>query len=197
MQELKDRIALVLQEIFAGNIDDMAKCMGVNRTTIFRYKNGSIKPSRKSLIMLQEQKLVRADWMLNGGPDEIQFEENVPVPKSGLPIFMEPVETISTAAAKTFNVYYLETDSGKMGADRYWLRLSEKKNHLRANDLVLIQSRPPRPVKNSDVGEYFFVLKRKSKLSFDNAKTSDVGEPSTVIVGTALGYQGEFPTPQD
>ena len=49
MTEVKERIEMVLREVFGGDIDKMAASLDLDRGTMFRYRSGSIRPSKRSL----------------------------------------------------------------------------------------------------------------------------------------------------
>ena len=68
-----DRVRKVLSEIYANDVGAMARDIGVNRSTCSRYKNGQVKPNRRSLASLSQASGVSLAWLMRGPEDEIQY----------------------------------------------------------------------------------------------------------------------------
>ncbi|MEI6233257.1 MAG: hypothetical protein WCT04_09405 [Planctomycetota bacterium] len=191
MTQIQARLQQVLTDVFQGSLDEMAKCMDVDRVSVYRYKNGKVRPSRRSLNLLQQRKGVSAEWVLKGGSEKIQYDTspNVQASSTSLPLFLEPIESLQNTGPVVMRAE-LQTDSGKVGPNRYFLRLAEKKDYFLAGDFVLIQTCAPHPAMNLHLSEQYCVLKRDGKLVFDKLRAHDVAKSGkTWVVGVALSMQ--------
>ncbi len=194
MKDLRDRIEMVLKKEFDGSLDEMASCMDVNRVTAFRYRNGTIRPSRRSANLLQARKGVSADWLLNGGSAEIRYDRTPSKHGSitALPLFTELVEDPANPQNVVIRAT-LETDRGKVAPNRYWVRLSYNKDFFCVGDYVLIQACPARPPKAPFIPDQYYVLKRSGKLVLDQLTPADLkSSEQTWILGAALAMQRDI-----
>ena len=192
--DIKDRLKLVLEEVFKNDIDALAEAMGVHRTTLFRYKNGGDTPSTRARKLLQERNAVSGDWVLNGGSDAIVIE---PISSNAsdcnLPIYRAPITVMSNDSMIKHSGMSQSTAPLYVASNRYWLQFEKRKGVFDTGDLVLIETCEMRQAKKSDVGRKYFVLKRPSGVVFDKIIEADYkGTPPAKVCGIAILMQRSF-----
>ena len=62
MKEIKERLIELRQRNGLNKID-MARKLGINKSSITRYENGQIKPNLDMLIMISKTFCVSMDWL--------------------------------------------------------------------------------------------------------------------------------------
>lgn len=203
--DVKDRLKLVLDEVFGGDIDAMADAMGVHRTTLFRYKNGGDMPSARALKLLSERKSVSCEWVLDGGSDTIVYDQpsSSNLSECSLPVYRAPIMNLPLRPAIEHSGMSQSTAPDYVSPTRYWLRLEVHKDEalkgtthksiFETGDLILIETCEPRPAQKSDMGRKYFVLKRVSGLVFDKVVEADLkGMSPPKVYGIAILMQRTF-----
>lgn len=176
------RLKKVLNEVYHGNMTEMATAIGVNRTTLMRYVQGKLSMNWRTFVAISQIANIRLDWLERGvgGPD-IQYTElssATSIEQFGLPVFGAPLESAPSASSPNRLGMTLLAPPPYYGEKRYWVKMNRPLcgGAIIAGDHVLteaIESRDP----DADDVERLRVVKRGIKIQYDIVTTLDI-QPS-------------------
>ncbi len=179
------RFRLVLDTLYRSDAARMAQEMGVNRTTITRYINGDVTPTKKALHLLSLAKRIRLTWLLGDGGDSIEYDNafEFALPRLQSPIAGDsPIDSMSSRQSIPFycrpGMYYLHVNE------------EMKANGILVHDHCLIQQITPRPASECDC-EKLRVVERTSKIQMAVVSIDDV-KSSTLVHGILRRIERDF-----
>jgi len=179
------RLRKVLDDLYAGSITEMAKSIGIDRSTLSRYKTGELAPSTKTLLAISKAAKIKLEWLQGQGKDQIEF-----VPPEDLgdntarPVLTIPSATEPTPETPGYQGLRRETAPYHCKRDRYWLLSPREfpKLAILKRDYLLIRVCEPREVTPCDVGA-LCVVKRSGEVAVDLVVEKDKKNPNVVLCG--------------
>lgn len=157
-QKISDRIKLVLDNVYGGSLERMANDLGVNRTTVLRYRDGGIVPPLRNLIVLSALQNIELGWLENGGSSDIQFKQlssSASIEEFGLPVFAHPVRDQKAESGQFQLGMKMLAPPPYYGEKRYWLKIAKpiEGESVQRGDFILIDPIAPRAILGSESGE--------------------------------------------
>lgn len=183
-QRVIARFNRVVDELYNGDVSEVAHDLNLNQSTLSRYRSGKITPSSKTLRALSVAKQVSFAWLQGNGGDRIEYDKKAaasPAKESTLPLINVPSATVPGPGSPGFAGVQRATLSLLIAPDRYWLRAlsSCAGGHIQSGDYCLIQVVKQRPAKAIDVGKAR-VFSRKGRIEFDVLREQDITAAVTV-----------------
>lgn len=172
---IRNRFLKVLEVVFKGDAGKMALELGLDRSTMTRYKNGSSTPSQKILVGLSHAKRIRLAWLKgDAGGEEIEYDEGF---EYSLPFVRSPLaggSAIESVGKRQVIPYYCRPQC-------YYLDIRHeiKLHGIHARDHCLIQQITPRPPSTCECGTLRVVM-RDGVLALDEVTQQDMKNGSTI-----------------
>jgi len=179
------RLRKVLEDLYGGSITEMAKAIGIDRSTLSRYKTGELAPSTKTLLAISKAAKIKLEWLQGQGADEIEF-----VPPEDLgdstarPVLTIPSATAPTQETPGYQGLRRETAPYHCKRDRYWLLSGKElpKLAILKRDYLLVRVCEPREVSPCEVGTLCLV-KRSDEVAVDLLGEKDKKNSNVKLCG--------------
>lgn len=138
------RIAWLLDHIWAGCQSAMARDIGVSQPVISRVVRGVQEPSSLLLGVLRKVPRINWDWLQHGDGEPLAEDVDI---ASSLPVFDRLVTADQLAASRLLSVERMPAARMLLSAARYFLRLGPSDDvvkrgafRLQAGDLLLMHA---------------------------------------------------------